>query len=84
MVVTDDGETWVNFWGLWKSTLKENNKVYEIPTHITARFVKGKIVREAGYWDISKILQDLHSTRAETLSMSEKNSGIKVVTGASE
>lgn len=84
MVVTAEGETWINFWGVWKGTFKENNKVYEIPTHITARFVKGKIVREAGYWDISKMLQDIQLTQAETLSMLEKNSGIKVFSSASE
>lgn len=58
MVVTDKGETWVNFWSVWKGTLKENNKTYTIPAHITARFVDGKIVRELGYWDISKIVAD--------------------------
>tara|TARA_R100001369_G_C3323435_1_gene169320 strand:- start:1309 stop:1863 length:555 start_codon:yes stop_codon:yes gene_type:complete len=58
MVTTDKGETWVNFWGLWEGTLKSNNKVYSIPVHITARFVDGKIVRELGYWDISKIVAD--------------------------
>ncbi len=61
MVVTDEGETWVNFWGLWQGTLKENNQLYEIPTHITARFVDGKIVRENGYWDISKIVTDIQN-----------------------
>ena len=59
MVVTDKGETWVNLWGLWQGTLKANNKLYEIPAHITARFVDGKIVREYGYWDISEIVLDL-------------------------
>ncbi len=55
MVVTDKGETWVNFWGLWRGTLKSNNKLYEIPVHLTARFVNGKIVRELGYWNTSSI-----------------------------
>ncbi len=68
MVVTDDGETWVNFWGLWQATLKANNQLYEIPAHITARFVDGKIVRENGYWDISKIVSDI-----QTLQNAEKS-----------
>lgn len=59
MVVTDKGETWVNFWGLWKGTLKSSNKVYEIPFHTTARFTDGKIVEEYGYWDNSEIVSDL-------------------------
>lgn len=59
MVVTDEGETWVNFWGLWKGTMKSNNKVYEIPFHSTARFIDGKIVEEYGYWNNSEIVTDL-------------------------
>lgn len=61
MVVTDKGETWVNFWGLWKGTLKSNNKVYNIPFHTTARFIDGKIVRESGYWSSNEILTDMLS-----------------------
>ncbi len=59
MVVTDKGETWVNFWGLWKGTMKSNNKVYDIPFHTTARFIDGKIVEELGYWNNSEIVSDL-------------------------
>ncbi|WP_321538289.1 nuclear transport factor 2-like protein [Flavobacterium piscinae] len=59
MVVTDKGETWVNFWGLWKGTIKTTNKVYEIPFHNTARFVDGKIVEEYGYWNNSEIVTDM-------------------------
>jgi hypothetical protein len=59
MVVTDDKETWVNFWGLWKGTMKSSNKEYDIPFHSTARFIDGKIVEEHGYWDNSEIISDL-------------------------
>jgi len=61
MVITDKGETWVNYWGLWTGTLKSNNKVYEIPFHNTARFIDGKIVQENGYWDNSEIVTDMMS-----------------------
>ena len=61
MVVTDKGETWVNYWGIWKGTLKSNNKVYTIPFHNTARFIDGKIVQEDGYWDNSEIVTDMLS-----------------------
>jgi len=66
MVVTDDGETWVNFWGLWKGTSKSSNKVYEIPFHTTARFIDGKIVEEYGYWDNSEIVSDLEKLERES------------------
>jgi hypothetical protein len=59
MVVTDKGETWVNFWGYWEGILKANNKKYVTPVHLTAKFVDGKIVREDGYWDNSKLMMDL-------------------------
>ncbi len=68
MVVTDEGETWVNFWGLWVGTLKANNKVYEVPAHITARFMDGKIVREHGYWDISRITTDMQAMQNPEIS----------------
>lgn len=64
MVVTDKGETWVNYWGQWEGTLKLNNKLYVIPTCITAKFVDGKIVREVGFWDESKLVIDLQNLKA--------------------
>ena len=65
MVETDKGQTWVNFWSVWEGTLKANNKTYTIPAHITARFVDGKIVKEFGYWDISKIMVDMMQLEQE-------------------
>jgi len=35
--------------------LKDNNQLYEIPVHLTAQFIDGKIVKEFGYWDNSSI-----------------------------
>ena len=63
MVVTDKGETWVNFWGLWQGRLKANNQLYEIPVHLTAQFIDGKIVKEFGYWDNSKLALDLQAIK---------------------
>lgn len=59
MVVTDKGETWVNYWGIWTGTLKSTGKVYVIPFHNTAQFIEGKIVQEDGYWDNSEIVTDM-------------------------
>lgn len=59
MVVTDNKETWVNFWGLWKGTDKVTGKLYQIPIHITTRFINGKIVKEIGYWNNSEIITDM-------------------------
>jgi len=65
MVVTDEKETWVNFWGLWKGTMKSTGKVYNIPFHSTVRFIDGKIVEELGYWDNSSIVSDLKNMEAD-------------------
>ncbi|MGB5983411.1 MAG: nuclear transport factor 2 family protein [Nonlabens sp.] len=66
MVVTDEGETWVNFWGVWKGTMKKTKKEYVIPYHSTAQFVDGKIVKEFGYWNNSEISTDLMKAEQET------------------
>lgn len=63
MVVTDKGETWVNFWGLWQGRLKANDQLYEIPVHLTAQFIDGKIVKEFGYWDNSSIAMELQKLK---------------------
>tara|TARA_B100000929_G_C15488471_1_gene413623 strand:+ start:1206 stop:1721 length:516 start_codon:yes stop_codon:yes gene_type:complete len=65
MVVTDDDETWVNYWGTWKGTIAGNAQQITIPVHLTARFINGEIVREYGYWDNSEmmtIMQKIDST----------------------
>lgn len=59
MVETDKGETWINYWANWNGTMKSSGKVYVIPFHNTARFIKGKIVEEFGYWDNSVIVSDM-------------------------
>lgn len=56
MVVTDKGETWVNFWGDWKGTLAANGKEIKIPIHLTSQFKNGKIVRASGFWDNTSIV----------------------------
>ncbi|RKE90857.1 nuclear transport factor 2 family protein [Ichthyenterobacterium magnum] len=65
MVITDDGETWVNCWLDWKGTLAGNNEDVSLPIHLTYRFVDGKIVREVGMWDSSQIILQLQAIEAE-------------------
>ena len=59
MVVTDKGDTWVNFWGTWKCKLKASGKEIEIPVHLTSQYIDGKIVKEFGYWDASELALEL-------------------------
>ncbi|MCM4169140.1 hypothetical protein KCTC52924_00093 [Arenibacter antarcticus] len=73
MVVTDDGETWVNCWLDWKGILKEDNQEVTIPIHLTYQFKDGKIVREVGIWDGSPVLLALQEIEAnKEMSADEK------------
>jgi hypothetical protein len=56
MVLTDDGETWVNYWGIWMGTLRATGEKYELPLHVTFRFENQKVVLEHGYWNNSDIV----------------------------
>lgn len=72
MVVTDDGETWVNSWLEWGCTLAANGKQISIPVHLTFQFVDGKIVKEYGYWDPTEIVLELQKIEAEAKMMEEE------------
>ncbi|MDT0557282.1 nuclear transport factor 2 family protein [Ichthyenterobacterium sp. W332] len=61
MIVDDNGNKWVNFWGLWKGNLVANNKEIVIPVHITTQFVDGKIVKEYGYWNRGELVLEIQS-----------------------
>ncbi|MDX1365068.1 nuclear transport factor 2-like protein [Arenibacter latericius] len=65
MVVTDDGETWVNCWLDWKGIVKESNQEVRIPIHLTYQFKEGKIVREIGIWDNSPVILATQKIQAE-------------------
>lgn len=64
MVKTDDGQTWVNFWGTWEGTLATTNKVVTLPIHITVQFENGIAVREYGYWDNAPIVLAVQEAEA--------------------
>ena len=55
MVVDDEGDKWVNFWGTWDGTIAENKQTLEIPVHITAQFANGKIVEEHAFYNMSEL-----------------------------
>lgn len=59
MVVTDKGDTWVNFWGRWEATLAANGQKFQTEVHTTVQFVDGKIVKEYGYWDTAPLMMAL-------------------------
>ena len=69
----DDGETWVNFWSLWKGTLKANGKQITIPVHLTAQFVDGKIVEEYGFWDMSGYMAEMQAIETAAAAAEEED-----------
>lgn len=64
MIVDDDNETWVNFWGNWKGKLAANGQELIIPVHLTLQFVNGKIAEEYGYYNISEFQAALQAIEA--------------------
>lgn len=76
MVVTDKGDTWVNFWGDWEGTLKANGKKIKIPIHLTSQFKEGEIVRASGNWDNAPIVLALQKIEAMNNLPPEENRAI--------
>ena len=85
MVLTDDGNTWVNCWLDWQGTLAANNQEFNVPIHLTYQFIDGKIVREHGHWDPSSQVLALQEIEAQMNSSVEEKTiraAIDVVTKA--
>ena len=75
MVVDDDGEKWVNFWGDWEGTLSANEKKMSIPVHLTLQFVDGKIVEEHAYYDLSKYMAEMNAIKEASMESEESPEG---------
>ncbi len=73
MVLTDDGNTWVNCWLDWQGTLAANSQEFNIPIHLTYQFIDRKIVREHGHWDpTAMVLAMQEIEKMNTMSVDEK------------
>ncbi|RLD27554.1 MAG: nuclear transport factor 2 family protein [Bacteroidetes bacterium] len=64
MIIDDDNETWVNFWGQWSCTFKYNGKQLSIPVHITAQFIDGKASEEHIYYDGTSLSAEFNAMAA--------------------
>ncbi|WP_452222970.1 nuclear transport factor 2 family protein [Lacinutrix chionoecetis] len=71
MIEDNNGKVWVNFWGLWKGNLKENNKGIVIPVHITYQFDNDKIVEEFGYWNAAELVKEIQAIENAKLSLED-------------
>ena len=54
MIITDNGDKWVHFWGNWQGTMAANGEQLGIPVHLAMNFVDGKIVSEYGFYNLSE------------------------------
>lgn len=71
-VITDDGKTWVNFWGNWRGTLKATQKELTIPVHLSIHVQDGKIQEEFGMYNMAEWNAEL----AKASAMSEDEKGM--------
>ena len=67
MIIDDDGEKWVNFWGNWEGTLSETGEEITIPVHLTLQFEDGKIVEEHAYYNLAEYMEALNAIVSEEM-----------------
>jgi hypothetical protein len=75
MILDDDGETWVNFWGNWEGTLSETGQKLIIPVHLTIQFENGKILEEHAYYNLAEYFEAIHAIEAAKMSGEEADEG---------
>ncbi|MEB8328281.1 nuclear transport factor 2 family protein [Flavobacteriaceae bacterium KMM 6897] len=60
-VLTDEGKTWVNFWGNWRGNLSANGKEITIPVHLSVNVEDGKIQEEFGMYDLTNFTLEMNT-----------------------
>ena len=58
-VITDEGEHWVFFWGIWEGFNTVTAKDYVIPVQISMNVVNGKISRQVDFFNNADVEVDL-------------------------
>lgn len=51
MIINNNGDKWVHFWGKWVGKLSPDSEVLVVPVHLAFGVVADKVVYEAGFWD---------------------------------
>ena len=60
-VLTDEGKTWVNFWGNWRGVIAANGKEITIPVHLSINIEDGKIQEEFGMYDLTTFTSEMNA-----------------------
>jgi len=69
-VITDDGKTWVNFWGNWKGVFAANGKEISFPVHLSLNVEDGKVQEEFGMYNMTDFVME--SNAQNNMSADEK------------
>lgn len=64
MVIDNEENTIVHFWGNYKGTLAANNREIEFPVHLSLMFVDNKIAVEWGFYNLAEIMEALNEIEA--------------------
>jgi hypothetical protein len=76
MVITKEGEKWVNCWYVMEGKYKGSDKVLTVPCHSTFEFKDGKIVKDYSYYNMSDIIAEYEKLEA----MSKADTITEIVT----
>ena len=69
MIIDDEGDKWVYFWGTWEGKIADSDKELMVPVHLALKFVDLKIVEEYGYYDNSVTMAAMNEVEAENMKM---------------
>ena len=64
MVITKEGEKWVNCWYVMEGKYKGSDKVITVPCHSSFEFKDGKIVKDYSYYNMSDIVAEYEKVQA--------------------
>ena len=64
MIIDDEGDKWVYFWGTWEGKVAETNEDLVIPVHLAYNLVDGKIVSEYAYYNYAPLVNAFNAQDA--------------------
>lgn len=81
-VVTDDGKTWVNFWGNWKGVFAANGKEITFPVHLSLNVEDGKVQEEFAMYNMADFVMEMNAQNNMSTEEKAIQSTIKKVVDA--
>ena len=72
MIIDNDNQKWVNFWGTWEGNIDALDRDLKIPVHLTLQFVDGKIVEEHAFYNLVDYMVAMNDIAAMAEAESEE------------